>query len=81
MLFKGANIAGVGPVELAERGMARTFQLVQIFPQLTVAETIAAAVVSQQDKQWRLFAALSRRRGGARARAGDRRASSAWSAG
>ena len=28
--------------------MARTFQLVQIFPQLTVAETIAAAVVSQQ---------------------------------
>jgi branched-chain amino acid transport system ATP-binding protein len=32
---------------------------VQIFPQLTVAETIAAAVVSQQDKQWRLFSALS----------------------
>jgi branched-chain amino acid transport system ATP-binding protein len=39
--------------------MARTFQLVQIFPQLTVAETIAAAVVSQQDKPWRLFADLS----------------------
>jgi branched-chain amino acid transport system ATP-binding protein len=52
VFFKGANIAGIGPVVLAKRGMARTFQLVQVFPQLTVAETIAAAVVSQQAKQW-----------------------------
>lgn len=59
VFFKGANITGVGPVVLAKRGMARTFQLVQIFPQLTVAETIAAAVVSQQAKQWRLFSAVS----------------------
>jgi branched-chain amino acid transport system ATP-binding protein len=51
--FKGSDIAGVGPVTLARRGMARTFQLVQIFPQLSVAETIAVAVVSQQAKQWR----------------------------
>jgi branched-chain amino acid transport system ATP-binding protein len=59
VFFRGANIAGVGPVALARRGMARTFQLVQIFPLLTVAETIAAAVVSQQDKQWRLLASVS----------------------
>jgi len=56
--FKGENIAGVGPVALATRGMARTFQLVQVFPQLTVAETIAAAVVTRQGKQWRLFSPL-----------------------
>jgi len=59
VFFKGQSIAGVGPIVLAKRGMARTFQLVQIFPQLTVAETIAAAVVSQQNKQWRLFATLA----------------------
>src|SRR5215471_19307909 len=53
--FKGRNIAGVGPVTLATRGMARTFQLVEIFPQLTVAETIAAAVVTRQGKRWRLL--------------------------
>ena len=58
VFFKGENIAGVGPVVLATRGMARTFQLVQIFPQLTVAETIAAAVVTRQDKRWRLLASL-----------------------
>src|SRR4029077_17147463 len=57
--FKGRNIAGVGPVALAERGMARTFQLVQIFPQLTVAEAIAAAVVTHQGKGWRMRSALT----------------------
>jgi len=56
--FKGRNIAGVGPVALATRGMARTFQLVEIFPQLTVAETIAAAVVTRQGKRWRLLSVL-----------------------
>lgn len=58
VLFLGRSIAGVGPVKLAERGLARAFQLIQIFPQLTVAETIAAAVVSRQNKRWRLFASL-----------------------
>ncbi len=57
--FRGRNIAGEGPVALAARVMARTFQLVQIFPQLTVAETIAAAVVSQQGKRWRLCSGAS----------------------
>jgi branched-chain amino acid transport system ATP-binding protein len=59
VLFMGQNIAGIGPVRLAERGLVRSFQLIQIFPQLTVAETIAAAVVSRQKKRWRLFASLA----------------------
>ena len=59
VLFMGKSIAGVGPVALADRGMARAFQLIQIFPKLTVAETIAAAVVSRQKKRWRLLSRLS----------------------
>jgi len=59
VLFMGKNIAGVGPVALADHGLARAFQLIHIFPQLTVRETIAAAVVSRQKKRWRLFARLS----------------------
>ena len=35
--FKGEDVAGVGPVRLARLGMARSFQLVTIFPKLTVA--------------------------------------------
>src|SRR6266511_1758410 len=59
VLFMGKNIAGVGPVELADHGLARAFQLIQIFPQLTVAETIGTAVVSRQKKRWRLFSPLA----------------------
>ena len=59
VLFKGANIAGIGPVALADHGLARAFQLIEIFPKLTVAETIAAAVVSRQKKRWRLFSRLA----------------------
>ncbi|MGC2644100.1 MAG: ABC transporter ATP-binding protein [Pseudolabrys sp.] len=57
--FMGTNIAGVGPVALADQGLARTFQLIQIFPKLTVADTIATAVISRQKKRWRLFSRLS----------------------
>lgn len=45
--FLGQSIAGVGPVRLAEMGMARAFQLVNVFPALTVRETISVAVSSR----------------------------------
>ena len=45
--FKGHNVAGIGPVRLARLGMARSFQLVHVFPELTVLETLQAAVVSR----------------------------------
>ena len=57
--FKGQDIAGIGPVRLAKLGMARAFQLVHIFPALTVGETIATAVVSQTGKSLKLFASLA----------------------
>ena len=57
--FKGEDIAGIGPVMLAKRGMARAFQLVHIFPALTVAQTIAIAVISQTGKSLRLFASAA----------------------
>jgi branched-chain amino acid transport system ATP-binding protein len=58
--FKGHDIAGIGPVALAKRGMARAFQLVHIFPSMTVAETIAVAVVSATGKSLNLFASVKR---------------------
>ncbi len=54
--FKGEDIAGIGPVLLAQRGLARAFQLVHIFPAMTVAESIAVAVISQMGRSLRLFA-------------------------
>jgi branched-chain amino acid transport system ATP-binding protein len=58
--FDGRDIAGIGPVELARRGMARSFQLVNVFPGLTVAETLAVAVLSRLGRGGRMLARLDR---------------------
>ena len=61
--FKGEDVGGVGPVRLARLGMARAFQLVNVFPALTVGETIAVAVLARLGRGARLFAALAGERG------------------
>jgi len=58
--FLGRDIAGVGPVELGRRGMARAFQLVNIFPALTVRETLAVAVASRLRRVSNPFRSLKR---------------------
>jgi branched-chain amino acid transport system ATP-binding protein len=57
--FKGRDIRGAGPAQLARLGLVRSFQLVQIFPDLTVEETLAAAAVSRAGRGRRLFASLA----------------------
>ena len=60
--FKERDVHGIGPAALARLGMARSFQLVHIFPDLTVLETLQAAVVSRLRRGARLFSALARDR-------------------
>jgi len=60
--FRQRDIRGLGPVRLARLGLARSFQLVHVFPELTVLETLQAAVVSRLGRGRRLFAALARDR-------------------
>jgi len=60
--FKERDITGIGPVGLARLGMARSFQLVSIFPELTVLEVLKVAVLSRLRKGTRLFASLERDR-------------------
>jgi len=60
--FKDRDVGGAGPVRLARLGMARSFQLVQVFPDLTVLETLQAAVVARLGRATRLFASLARDR-------------------
>ena len=57
--FKGQDVGGMGPVRLARLGMARAFQLVNVFPGLSVGETIAVAVVARLGRGARLFASLA----------------------
>lgn len=41
--FDGEDISSLAPHVIAKRGMVRSFQIVQIFPDLTVHETVVAA--------------------------------------
>ena len=56
--FRDKDIAGIGSVALARLGLARSFQLVQVFPDLTVLETLQAAVVSRLGRGLKVFASL-----------------------
>ena len=57
--FKGVDVSGAGPVALARMGMARSFQLVHVFPDLTVMETLQASAVSRLGRGRRFLASLA----------------------
>jgi branched-chain amino acid transport system ATP-binding protein len=57
--FKDREVGGIGPARLARLGVARSFQLVQIFPDLTVLEILQAAVVARLGRGTRLFSSLA----------------------
>ena len=60
--FKDRDVGGVGPARMARLGMARSFQLVQVFPDLTVLQTLQAALVARLGRGSRLFSSLARDR-------------------
>jgi branched-chain amino acid transport system ATP-binding protein len=43
--FQGEDVTAQRPFEAARRGLARTFQIVQPFPRMTVLENVAAAAL------------------------------------
>ena len=46
--FKGTDVTGAGAVRLARLGLARSYQLVSVFPALTVRETLAVPVLARR---------------------------------
>jgi branched-chain amino acid transport system ATP-binding protein len=45
ILFNGADIAGKAPAEIVRSGLSRSFQITNIFPQMTVVENLRCAVL------------------------------------
>ena len=60
--FKGRDIAGMGPEKLCKMGIARSFQLVNIFPDLSLIDTLKVAIISRQGKVGKFFTSLSKDR-------------------
>ncbi len=45
VLYQGADVTGQRPYQAARRGLARTFQIVQPFPAMTVQENVMAGAI------------------------------------
>jgi branched-chain amino acid transport system ATP-binding protein len=62
VLFKGEDITGLGPAERTKLGLGRSFQLTNIFPNLSVLENVRVALQSKADIGlvfWRYYRSYS----------------------
>lgn len=55
IIFRGEEITGLPAYEICKRGIARSFQIVNIFPRLTVFGNVQVAVLSQQRRSNNIF--------------------------
>lgn len=55
ILFKEEDITPLPPYEICRRGITRSFQIVNIFPRLTVFGNVQVAVLSHQRRSSNLF--------------------------
>ena len=55
IIFKGEDIAGLPSHQICKKGIGRSFQVVNVFPRLTVFENVQVAVLSRQGRSTNLF--------------------------
>jgi branched-chain amino acid transport system ATP-binding protein len=55
IVFKGEDIGELPPYEICKKGISRSYQIVNIFPRLTVFENVQVAVLSYQRRSSNLF--------------------------
>ena len=60
VFFKEREITGIGPERLSKLGVARSFQLVNIFPNFTVHEFLMVAIISRLGKGRNFYSSLLR---------------------
>jgi branched-chain amino acid transport system ATP-binding protein len=58
--FKGENITGLPPYEVCRKRISRSFQVVNIFPRLTIFENVQISILSREKRSWNLFTPSSK---------------------
>ncbi|WP_407271746.1 ABC transporter ATP-binding protein [Radiobacillus sp. PE A8.2] len=56
IVYKGQDISKLSPTERVRRGIGRSFQITNVFPNLTVLENVRLAVQSQAKVRYQMFA-------------------------
>ncbi|MGD0231764.1 MAG: ABC transporter ATP-binding protein [Syntrophorhabdales bacterium] len=60
VLFKGEDITGMPPHGVCKKGLSRSFQVVNVFPRLTVFENVRVSVLAKERKTWSMFTPAKR---------------------
>jgi branched-chain amino acid transport system ATP-binding protein len=60
IVFDGQDISGLSARQIVTRGIARGFQIINVFPELTVFENIRAAVIARLKRQFSITRPVSR---------------------
>ena len=60
IFFKGQDITGTSPFKLNRHGMARSFQITNIFRTMTVFQNVRNAILSKNKIRYNLFSRLDR---------------------
>jgi branched-chain amino acid transport system ATP-binding protein len=55
VFFNNVEITGLSPHAVCRQRISRSFQIVNVFPRLTVFENVRIAILAQQKKTWNLF--------------------------
>jgi len=55
VMFGGENLTGLPVYAVAQKGIARTFQLCHVFPALTARENVRIAAQARDQRRWRLL--------------------------
>src|SRR5512139_5115 len=55
IIFKSEDISELPPYEICKKGISRSYQIVNVFPRLSVFKNVQVAVLSQQRKSRKLF--------------------------
>jgi len=60
ILFRGQDITGMSPYRISRLGMARSFQIINVFPQLSVFENVHTVLMSKNHIRYDFLRSLSR---------------------
>jgi branched-chain amino acid transport system ATP-binding protein len=60
VIFMGEDITGLPPYKISRKGLARSFQITNVFPRMTVYENVRNAVVSKEGLRFNHVMRLNR---------------------
>lgn len=63
IFFNGKDITGIAPYKISRRGLARSFQIINVFPQMTVYSNVRNGILSKRKIRFNPFLRLEKLHG------------------